>query len=198
MSTTRKLLVFVVLVVGCVGSLVSPASAQDTEVEVVDEANQHTACNPCDLHAEGESHIVSLVSGSEVSTCEDEYAFTLYHNGDGEVEWIGVSHGAPGCNITNCLGGESHWAILNPVTEVGGEVEHLYIRFCYRAIATGAEFHCDGEMTLFQTATQHVYELQATLLDGINCPGRRIELGAITEYIMADGDDNVELEHHVE
>ncbi len=173
------------------------AVAQETEVEVVDEANGHAACNPCDLHARGESHIFSLFAGAEVFACEDEYDVVVYHDGTGEIEWAGSAHGAPGCIATNCVGGEGDWPIVTPVGEVGGETEHFAYRLCFRN-NVGAETHCEGEMSVLNTARPHVYELTATFVDPVNCAGLRFEVHAITEYDPSDGDDNVEFEHHVE
>ncbi len=199
MCFARRLLVFVLMATAAMAFTAGAATAQETEVEVVDEANGHEACVPCDLHAEGESHIFSLVAGAEVLTCEDEYDAVVYHDGSGEIEWTGTAHGGFGCNILNCQSGdEGHWPMIGPVGEIGGEVEHFTLRFCLRNAGTGVEFHCEGEVSILDTDTAHIYELFATIVDTINCPGRRFELHAVTEYVPSDGDDNVEFEHHVE
>jgi hypothetical protein len=194
MRIARKLLLLAMMAIAAMAFTASTAVAQEeTEVEVVDEADDHAPCNPCNLHARGESHIFSLVAGAEVSTCEDEFNGKVYHGGGGEIEWTGAVHGAPGCNTTNCQAGdEDHWPIISPITEVGGEVEHFDVRFCLRSIASGAESHCEGEVTIERTETRHVYELHATIVDTTNCLGRRIEVHATTEYNPVDGDNTVE------
>ncbi len=198
MRIALKLLLLAMMATAAMAFTASTAVAQETEVEVVDEANDHAPCDPCNLHDEGESHIFSLVAGAEVSTCEDEFNATISHDGTGEITWSGTAHGAPGCLPINCIDGEEHWPIISPIGEVGGEVEHFTVRFCLRNAPTGVESHCDGEVTIERTEIGHVYELHATIVDTTNCPGRRIEVHGFTEYIESDGDDNVEIEHHVE
>ncbi len=196
MYFARRLLLLVALAFAGVALTTGAAFAQEGEVEVVDEADFHAPCSPCNLHVQGESHLFSLVAGAEVASCETEYDVVIYHDGTGEIEWRGTEHGAPGCNTINCFGDEGHWPIVSPVGEVGGEVEHFTYRFCLRNYVTGVESHCEGEVTVGRTGTTHLYELTASIVDTINCPGRRVEVHAFTEYIPSDGDDNVEIEHH--
>jgi len=189
MSSVRKVLLLVAVAVAATGMTAATASAQETEVEVFDEATG-TACNPCTVHAEGESRIITLPSGVVLSGCEDEIDVRLYHDGTGEIEWQGTSAFSPGCNTTNCVVNSPHLRLRN-MGELGTGQAHAYVKFCLRAGSTEAT--CEAEITS-QTQADHEYGLT---LDAICLGSRRFE-GSWEPESTDPQDDEIEIEHSSE
>jgi len=197
MSTARQIMLLVIIALSTTALTASTASAQETDVEVVNEVTG-TFCNPCAVHIRGESRITAVPPGVTVSTCLDEFNSRLYHGGVGEIEWDNEAHVAPGCVTTNCQDlVNRHWSVGN-IGELGNGVEHTNVTFCLRA--GSSEVICTGEVLIQEhiPARSHDYEFR-TPAAGIPCAGgTRIVHGMWeTELEGGTGDQKVELVHAV-
>jgi len=199
MTTVRKIVLLVAMALSAMALAATTASAQETEVEIIDEPTG-VPCNPCVVHIRGESRILAVPPGIVVSTCTDEFNARLYHGGTGEIEWDGEPHPSPGCNTTNCLGNPGfnpHWNV-NRIGELGNGVEHTNVNFCLRAGAN--EIPCTGEVLIQEhlPVGSHDYEFR-TRPEGIPCAaGTRVIHGMWeTEHEGGTSDQEVELIHHV-
>jgi len=199
MTIARKIMLLVAIALSVTALTATTVSAQETDVEVVDEVTSES-CNPCLVHIRGESRILAVPPGVVVSMCIDEFNTRLYHGGTGEIEWDGEAHVAPGCNTTNCLGSPGfnpHW-VLNNIGELGNGVEHTHFNFCLRAGAN--EITCVWEVLIQEhlPARSHEYEFR-TRPEGAPCVGgTRVFHGMWETEIAGVDDDKVELVHAVD
>ena len=174
MSIVRQVILLVLAATTAMVFMAGTATAR-SPVEVEDENSE--PCNPfCHIHLDGENHLTRLDNGLQVSTCEEEVEFYIRHDGTGEAEWTGTSHGAPGCNTINCAVMSPHWVIS------GSEEPHLgEIRFtmtvCLRNPLSGVESECNVSVEATEISS-HRYEFTAAQ----PCPsGVRYEFIAVCE-----------------
>jgi hypothetical protein len=161
MTIARKLFLLCATVIAAMAFAAGSASAQETSVEFIDEPTS-TACNPCLIKAEGESHIVSTFTGQQVSKCHDVFEGEIYHREDanghaGHISnWLGTAHEVvgPGCTVTECAFPENEWEITNP-GETGPNTGHMTVRFCL--LSGGNEVHCNAEVKVTEVAP-HLHE----------------------------------------
>lgn len=202
MRIVHKLLLLVGVALGAMAFTAGTASAQETELEVVNESTLvpcvAAPVSNCRIHIVGESHIFSNVVGAIVGTCEDEFRGAVNHNGSGTVTWVGSPHGAPGCNLVNCTGAEANWPI-GAVGELGNGTEHVIWRQCFNNGATN--LHCNVEMRidvedgLEPNYEPHHYVLSTTQ----NCFGGALRIEGLWEMEHdhdSSEDDEVEGVHH--
>jgi hypothetical protein len=138
MGLVRKLVLSCALALVAAALAASTASAQEAGLEAVDE-DLSGHCNPCVLHASGETQATVHMLGMEVgySSCLEELELHLGENMTGTAQnYQSFSHGTPpDCFLTGCNGvGEAAQEVLWPITnpgEVAPNEGHLRIRMCF-------------------------------------------------------------------
>jgi hypothetical protein len=193
MRIARKIMLLIAMALAAMAFTATTTSAQETEVEVIDE-DTGNPCDPCSIHLEGESHIRAMPSGVIVLRCHDEYSFDIYHDGSGEIEWVGGPHGAPGCNILNCTVSNPHWTVSRLGERATGG-EHLYLNFCFRVGPSGPELVCEHEVNVAEQAPadSHHYELTAP---PIVCAGGARIIEGMWETENDGNQNDMEIIHH--
>jgi hypothetical protein len=146
MSIARKLVLLAGLAISALALTASSASGQETMVEVVEEEG-HVPCVECPIHLAGET-VIRNEAGNVTSTCEDEFEGVIDADGKGDLEWVGSAHGAPGCNVVNCVAPEDHWP-FGALDELAAGTTHIYLRLCFSA--AGNENDCVVEIQITDT-----------------------------------------------
>lgn len=106
-----------------------------------------SSCNPCVIHAGGESSI--FYGPMEVLRCHDEFTIRLFAT-TGEVEWVGNTDGGAGCPLS-CAPPENHWP-LTSLAEVAANTVVAILRLCHGG------GHCNAQITIAEPST-HRYDL---------------------------------------
>jgi hypothetical protein len=183
MHIACKVLLATPMVVAAIAFAAGTASAQETPVEFETEAG--APCNPCVVHIEGESHIRNLFQPGQpiVSRCHDDLNARLYHNGSGEIEWLGLHHDDTfSCIVTNCSSTpfEDHWPIVLADEQADGSA-HMTWRFCF------TNLHCNGGVHVTEP-TSHSYHFS---MQQLCFGGAYVVEGEWT----SEGHQNFEIDH---
>lgn len=141
----KQVILAVAVALAAMAAMASGASAQETPIEVVQE-DSGEPCDPCVGHVVGENRVLWMPGAIVISTCEDEYDYSLYHDGAGEVDWIALAHGSPGCHFTTCTVMDSHREI-NSLGELSTGGEHVVVNMCMRN-PPGDEYECAVEYSI--------------------------------------------------
>lgn len=143
MGSIRRLGIALIALLAVAGA--TPATAQETTQRTLVGPDGRD-CDPCAMSATGESRVVSLTSGIEVTACEDSYEIDLYVAGAGELEWSGSPLDDAPCGIRKCRSEWSHW-LLGQASETDPGRGNLLAEFCFLS-AAGGEIRCNGSVTI--------------------------------------------------
>lgn len=179
MRLTRKLALLTTMALAAMALAATNATAQESAVEVLDEASL-THCNPtakeptCDaIHAVGSSELRGHTIFGEIlaSQCNDEFTAQINEDGTGHIYQISLT--GANCERQPCTtAGEDEWPITG-AGETGPNVGHMHVDFCLRNPDNGNEHHCHIEVQVSEPSLHH-YTISANtgtdVETGTDCP----------------------------
>lgn len=188
MHAIRKLVLLCTIAIAAIAIAASTASAQETPVELVNPAGNH--CDPCLVHAVGNSSVVIIMGGMPIvlTECNDEVEMELWEDGTGHITQYTTTGGAA-CRHARCNGvgepqSETEWPI-SASGETGPNRSHVTIRICiepnWNPNQTGA--HCNVEATLTENFAYNYTFSTATFC------GAGLNADYLATWTTEDGED---------